>query len=112
MSLKGVKGRMPAYYSTVQDIDTTKQPQGCGGQQCWNVRGNLLGGWAVRSSFMYDRAAAAGGANPRERALTSSRTFRRRHCGAADKAPTMRRCMSSPSLSRRDVATVSLTCDG
>ena len=39
MSLKGVKGGMPAYYSTVHDIDTAKQPQGCGGQQGWNVQG-------------------------------------------------------------------------
>ena len=30
--------------------------------------GNLLRGWAVRSDLMYDRAAAAGGANPWERA--------------------------------------------
>ena len=39
MSLRGVKGRMPAYYSTVHDIDTAKQPQGWGGQQGWNVQG-------------------------------------------------------------------------
>ena len=30
-----------------------------------------------------------------------------RHCGATDKAPTMRRCMPSPSLSRRDVTATS-----
>jgi hypothetical protein len=50
MSLKGVKGRMPAYYSTVHDIDTAKQPQGCGGQQGWDVQGEPLRrmGGAVR----------------------------------------------------------------
>jgi hypothetical protein len=41
MCLKGVKGRMPACCNTLRDIDTTKQPLGCGGQQGWNVRGKF-----------------------------------------------------------------------
>ena len=37
MCLKGVKGRMPACYNTLHDIDTVEQPRGCGGQQSWDV---------------------------------------------------------------------------
>ena len=37
MCLKGVKGRMPACYSTLHDIDTAKQLQSCGAK-LWRAR--------------------------------------------------------------------------
>jgi hypothetical protein len=55
---------MPACYNTLHDIDTTKQPRGCGGQQGWNVRGKppeRVGG-AVRLTG--DCAADAWGDEP------------------------------------------------
>jgi hypothetical protein len=82
MSLKGVKGRMPAYFSTVHDIDTVKQPQGCGAQQGWNVQGKppeRVGG-AVR---FYARPRCCCWGRQPQGAI--------KHCGAADKAPTCAR---------------------
>jgi hypothetical protein len=40
---------MPAHYNALHDIDTAKQPLGCGGQRSWDVQGHRLRGWAVQS---------------------------------------------------------------
>jgi hypothetical protein len=55
---------MPACYSTLHDIDTAKQPRGCGDQQSWDVRGDLQRGWAAQSGYQVTALPLLGGANP------------------------------------------------
>ena len=99
---------MPAHCSTVHGIDTAKQPQGCGGPAGLERAGEAFGECGRRSQG-YDVTALlllwVQTPGSKHTALTPSRSSRRQHCGAADTAPTMHRCMSSPSLSRWDVTT-------